>query len=93
MLRIDERDVVAHLPTPVDPLHGISLWVGLDGSILAHENGLGWDLFGPFDFGQIRTEQQAPRLQFRPSRLQLTQIGVERQKRAESQQAGRKSKT
>ena len=91
MLRIDERDVVAHLSTPVDPLHGIALWVGFDGGILAHENGLGWNLFGSFDFGQVGTEQQPPRLQFRPSWLQLTQVGVERQKRAENQRDEKKT--
>ena len=83
MLRIDEVDVVPHLPTPVHPLHGVALGVGFDGGVFPHQNRLGGNLFGTLHFGQIGTEQQTPRLQLSPSRLQLAQIGIEGQQRAE----------
>ena len=65
------------MSTPIYPLHGIALRVGLDRGVFSDKNRLGRNLLRSFDFGQVRTEQEPPRLQLIFGGFYFAQIFVE----------------
>ena len=72
------------MSTPIYPLHGIALRVGLDRGVFSDKNRLGRNLLRSFDFGQVRTEQEPPRLQLIFGGFYFAQIFVEGEQGTES---------